>query len=121
MSRLCLPLFLSSFALAAATPILSSPLASQLVPNNPAISSAFLIPPTSSLLVNTSASSPALRVPPSWSFYIGFNGSTFLPSPGDTQTLSFSAQLENGEPLPDWLEFSGETITFGGVAPKQAW
>ena len=120
MSRLLLPLLLSHLAHAAAPPILSHPLASQLVPDNPAISSAFLVPPSSPLLVNVSASSSALRVPPTWSFSIGFSGGTFLASPGNTQKLSYDAQLENGDPLPDWLDFSEETITFGGVAPKQA-
>ena len=118
---LLVPIFLSTFSCArtSAPPILSKSLTSQFIPSNLAISSAFLIPPTSALLVNASGPFPALRVPPSWSFSIGFSGATFLPSPGSSEELSFSARLANGDPIPDWLVFEEDTITFGGVTPKE--
>ncbi|KAF8507707.1 hypothetical protein JB92DRAFT_2958450 [Gautieria morchelliformis] len=121
MTLLVLLLSLSTLyrSRAAAPPILSTSLTSQLVPSNPAISSAFLVPPTSALLINASSPFPALRVPPRWSFSLGFSGGTFLPPPGSSQKLSFSSRLDNGRPLPDWLVFSRETITFGGVTPKE--
>ncbi|KAF8582464.1 hypothetical protein K439DRAFT_151333 [Ramaria rubella] len=116
-----LPLFfLLLSAVSASPPILSQPLTAQLTPDNPAVSSAFLIPPTSALLVNTSSPYPALRVPPSWSFSVGFSGTTFQPPPHGSQELVYTAQLDSGDPLPDWLVFADDTITFGGVTPKES-
>jgi hypothetical protein len=35
-------------------------------------------------------------------------------------TLSYSAQLANGKPLPDWIEFDAASGTFSGEAPASA-
>lgn len=35
-------------------------------------------------------------------------------------TLDYTATLENGAPLPDWLKFDAATLTFSGMAPKDA-
>jgi hypothetical protein len=42
--------------------------------------------------------------------------STFFDDDGNT-TLSFSAQLANGNPLPSWLSFDSLTVTFSGIPP----
>ena len=42
------------------------------------------------------------------------NDLTFL----DDDTLSFSACLTTGEPLPNWITFNNEDITFSGVPPQ---
>jgi axial budding pattern protein 2 len=54
-------------------PELKIPIAGQFYPNNPSLSSVFMIEQTSAL----ATPNPALRVPPRWSFSIGFDGDTF--------------------------------------------
>lgn len=89
------------------SPIVSMPLASQLVPGNPSISSGFTFP----------APNVGVRVPPKWSFSIGFDGSTFTTP--DERKLFYDATLANGLPLPDWVVFNNRSLTFDGVAPPE--
>src|SRR5690606_27237602 len=35
-------------------------------------------------------------------------------------SLSYRAESEDGEPLPDWLHFDAETLTFSGTAGNEA-
>ncbi|KAG8714745.1 hypothetical protein FRC08_011504 [Ceratobasidium sp. 394] len=88
-------------------PIVNIPLASQLVPGNPSISSGFTFP----------APGVGVRVPPKWSFSIGFDGYTFTTSDG--RNIFYDATLDNGLPLPDWVVFNNRTMTFDGVAPPE--
>jgi hypothetical protein len=47
-------------------------------------------------------------------FNYQFPANTFTdPDPGDT--LTYTATLENGDPLPDWLTFDPDTRTFNGT------
>jgi hypothetical protein len=41
-------------------------------------------------------------------------GDTFVDDDGNS-TLSFDAKLDNGDPLPAWLNFDPSTNTFSGV------
>jgi axial budding pattern protein 2 len=87
------------------SPIVNIPLASQLVPGNPSISSGFTF----------SAPNIGVRVPPKWSFSIGFDGFTFT-SP-DERNVYYDATLADGLPLPGWVVFNNRSLTFDGVAP----
>ncbi|MEG5193929.1 FG-GAP-like repeat-containing protein, partial [Microcoleus sp. ARI1-A4] len=50
-------------------------------------------------------------------FNYQFPANTFTdPDPGDT--LTYTATLENGDPLPDWLIFDPDTRTFNGTNSK---
>ncbi|WWC91154.1 uncharacterized protein L201_006095 [Kwoniella dendrophila CBS 6074] len=60
---------------------------------------------------------PGVRVPPNWSFSLGFTPSTFQ-SPTHSR-IFYSASLKNGQPLPNWLSFNNQTVTFDGVTPQQ--
>ncbi|KAG9123654.1 hypothetical protein FRC07_014376 [Ceratobasidium sp. 392] len=88
-------------------PIVNIPLASQLVPGNPSISSGFTFP----------APGVGVRVPPKWSFSIGFDGYTFTTP--DERNIFYDATLDNGLPLPNWVVFNNRTLTFDGVAPPE--
>ncbi|QRV88591.1 transmembrane protein [Ceratobasidium sp. AG-Ba] len=88
-------------------PTVHIPLALQLVPGNPSISSGFTFP----------APSVGVRVPPKWSFSIGFDGNTFITPDG--RKIFYYATLDNGLPLPDWVAFNNWTMTFDGVAPPE--
>lgn len=87
------------------SPIINIPLASQLVPGNPSISSGFTF----------SAPNVGVRVPPKWSFSIGFDGFTFTTPDG--RNVYYDATLADGLPLPDWVVFDNRSFTFDGVAP----
>ncbi|KAG8746094.1 hypothetical protein FRC10_006197 [Ceratobasidium sp. 414] len=89
------------------SPIVNIPLASQLVPGNPSISSGFTFP----------APGVGVRVPPKWSFSIGFDGYTFTTP--DERNIFYDAALDNGLPLPRWVVFNNRTLTFDGVAPPE--
>ncbi|CAE6464055.1 unnamed protein product [Rhizoctonia solani] len=86
-------------------PTVNIPLESQLVPGNPSISSGFTF----------STPNIGVRVPPKWSFSIGFDGSTFTTP--DERNVYYDATLVNGLPLPGWIIFNNQTLTFDGVAP----
>lgn len=59
-----------------------------------------------------------LHMPLGWSFSIGFLGNTYyLP---DNDRVYYSSHLVGGEPLPDWLNFNPDEITFSGIAPTSA-
>lgn len=92
-------------------PDLRIPIAGQFYPNNPSLSSVFLIEDTSALLT----SNPALRVPPRWSFSIGFEGDTFTSA----NTIYYEALQADGSPLPSWITFDSDSVTFDGVAPHE--
>lgn len=92
-----------------AAPQLHIPVTEQFYAANPSLSSVFLLSPDSAL----DASKPALRIPPKWSFSVGFLYDTFT-SRGD---LYYAALQADGSPLPPWVDFSADTITFNGVTP----
>ncbi|WFD42855.1 polarity establishment/cellular polarization [Malassezia psittaci] len=56
-----------------------------------------------------------LHLPLGWSFSIGFQGDTFR-LPNDDEVY-YSTYLEGAKPLPSWLIFNEEELTYGGVAP----
>ncbi|KAI9435256.1 hypothetical protein H4582DRAFT_2112366 [Lactarius indigo] len=91
-------------------PDLAKPVASQFRPDNPSLSSVFLLSDHSALM---KTEIPTLRIPSSWSFSIGFDGNTFT-SPDDTR---YAALQADGSPLPPWMEFDSDGITLDGVAP----
>ncbi|KAG8780774.1 hypothetical protein FRC12_022619 [Ceratobasidium sp. 428] len=97
------PLWVTDFP----SPIVNIPLASQLIPGNPSISSGFTFP----------APGVGVRVPPKWSFSIGFDGYTFITP--DERNIFYDATLDNGLPLPDWVTFNNRSMTFDGVAPPE--
>ncbi|GJJ10870.1 hypothetical protein Clacol_005098 [Clathrus columnatus] len=116
-----LTLLLTNQSFALTVPTIHNPFKSQLVSSNPALSSVYFPSPSSLLLQNTSNALPALRVPPNWSFSIGFSGDTFLPGEGESFVdLSLLVQLDNGNPIPNWLIFNSEIMTLSGVAPAAA-
>ena len=105
----------SSFDLCVTTypaPQLHIPVEQQFYATNPSLSSVFLLSGDSAL---NSPDKPALRIPPSWSFSIGFLYDTFTSAGGD---LYYDALRSDGSPLPDWVEFNPEALTFNGVTPK---
>ncbi|PCH44097.1 hypothetical protein WOLCODRAFT_164915 [Wolfiporia cocos MD-104 SS10] len=95
-----------------AAPELNLPVAKQFYATNPSLSSVFLLSPNSAL--NTSA--PALRIPHDWSFSIGFQYDTFNAS--SSGNLYYAALRADGTPLPSWIQFNSQLITFNGVTPS---
>lgn len=89
------------------SPIVNMPLASQLVPGNPSISSGFTFP----------TPNVGVRIPPKWSFSIGFDGLTFMTP--DERSVFYDATLVNGLSLPNWVVFNNQSLTFDGVAPPE--
>jgi len=56
-------------------------------------------------------------LPPGEPFEFTLSGNTFVsPYAGDVMT--FGAELENGEALPEWLHFDTEDLAFSGKTPK---
>jgi large repetitive protein len=49
-----------------------------------------------------------------WQFTFASN--TF--SDVDSPSLNYAAMLPNGDPLPYWLSFNGDTRTFAGTPPR---
>ncbi|PIL29491.1 hypothetical protein GSI_08433 [Ganoderma sinense ZZ0214-1] len=93
-------------------PQLYIPAEKQFIPDNPSLSSVFLVSNTSALY----NSRPALRIPPKWSFSIGFKYDTFL-APND---VYYAARMTDGGQLPDWVAFNERELTFDGVTPPAA-
>ncbi|KAI0298795.1 hypothetical protein B0F90DRAFT_1632199 [Multifurca ochricompacta] len=91
-------------------PDLSISVSSQFRPENPSLSSVFLLSEYSAL---STTQDPTLRIPSSWSFSIGFEGETFTTPDG----IRYAALQVDGSPLPSWMEFDPNEITLGGVAP----
>ena len=92
-------------------PVLNRPLSAQFIPNNPSLSSVFVLSPGSALQTYN----PALRIPPDWSFSIGFQGDTFTA----INDLYYVVLQADGMPLPGWLQFNPETFTLDGVVPGE--
>lgn len=92
-------------------PELHIPIAGQFYPNNPSLSSVFMVEHTSSLVTLN----PALRVPPAWSFSIGFQGDTFTSD----NNIYYDVLQANGSPLPPWANFNSNSVTLNGVAPHE--
>lgn len=59
-----------------------------------------------------------LHMPLGWSFSIGFSGETFY-LPNDDRVY-YSTYLQGATPLPNWLVFNEEEMTYSGIAPTQA-
>ncbi|EIW79291.1 hypothetical protein CONPUDRAFT_127284 [Coniophora puteana RWD-64-598 SS2] len=93
------------------SPLMKIPLDQQFssVVTNPSLSSVFSLAENSALATGN----PSLRVPPGWSFSVGLDEDTFT-SPN---SLYYYAILSDGGPLPDWVEFNPNTVTFDGHAP----
>ncbi|KAG9036327.1 hypothetical protein FRB95_009249 [Tulasnella sp. JGI-2019a] len=89
-------------------PVLSAPLSSQFVPRNPHISSVSIVP--------TTAGGPGVRVPQAWSFSIGLQGDT-ITSPSKCK-IYYAATAADRSPLPDWMVFRQDHMTFDGVTPS---
>ena len=58
------------------------------------------------------------HLPPGMEFRFDLPAGVFVdPDPGDV--LNFSAKGEGGRPLPGWLRFDSETLTFSGTVPHE--
>jgi hypothetical protein len=57
---------------------------------------------------------PDITIPKDSLFTFQIPDSTFIDDDGN-ETLSLSAKLNNGNDLPDWLEFDSLTYTFSGI------
>ena len=104
----------TSFSLYVASrhpPVLSTPVSSQFKPNNPSLASVFVLSDDNSALQRTKF--PTLRIPPHWSFSIGFDGDTFT----GPDIVGYDVLLEDGSPLPYWMNFNPNEITLTGVTP----
>ncbi|KAG8949697.1 hypothetical protein FRC00_008039, partial [Tulasnella sp. 408] len=55
-----------------------------------------------------------VQIPSTWSFSIGLRSNLFHSS---SPKLFYSATLDDGQPLPEWLGFDNKTLTFYGNAP----
>ncbi|KAG1899485.1 uncharacterized protein F5891DRAFT_1173623 [Suillus fuscotomentosus] len=93
-------------------PTLEIPLEKQFYAGSSALSSVFFLSPGSALETDGSV----LRVPSQWSFSIGILDDTFS-APND---LYYAALQADGTPLPEWLTFNTNTVTFDGVTPSEA-
>jgi axial budding pattern protein 2 len=93
------------------SPVLSMPVSSQFKPNNPSLASVFVLSDDNSALQRTKF--PTLRIPPHWSFSIGFDGDTFT----GPNIVGYDVLLEDGSPLPYWMNFNPNEITLTGVTP----
>jgi len=93
-----------------ASPSLKLPLLAQLNDSPPAadLSSGYLLP-----------SGHGVHIPPSWSFSIGFQYSTCTLPPSSSGTVHYSASIAGGIPLPSWLKFSPNDVTFTGSTPSK--
>lgn len=91
-------------------PVLQRPISSQFTASNPSLSSVYFLHHSSAL----SSPNPVLRIPPRWSFSIGFEGSTFKAA----DDLFYNGLQADGSPLPSWINFSSDDITFHGVTPE---
>jgi axial budding pattern protein 2 len=100
-------LYVTSFP----SPVLSMPVASQFKPDNPSLASVFVLSDDDSALQMTTYTT--LRIPPHWSFSIGFDGDTFTGS----DIAGYDVLLEDGSPLPYWMNFNFNEITLTGVTP----
>ncbi|WWC73050.1 uncharacterized protein I206_107015 [Kwoniella pini CBS 10737] len=65
---------------------------------------------------SSSPNYPGVRVPPNWSFSLGFTPTTFIAP----TRVYYSATLKDGSPLPGWLSFNNQTVTFDGVTPADS-
>ncbi|KAL6306128.1 hypothetical protein BKA93DRAFT_927289 [Sparassis latifolia] len=93
-----------------APPNLHVPVAQQFNASNPSLSSVFLLSPDSAL----DTSNPSLRIPPSWSFSVGFLYDTYITD----NDLYYAGLQADGTPLPSWITFNPDEITFDGVSPS---
>jgi axial budding pattern protein 2 len=93
-------------------PTLAVPLQKQFYAGSSALSSVFFLSPGSALETDEFV----FRVPSQWSFSVGILSDTFS-APND---LYYAALQADGTPLPEWLTFNTDTVTFDGVAPPEA-
>ncbi|RYP08611.1 hypothetical protein DL765_008719 [Monosporascus sp. GIB2] len=59
----------------------------------------------------------SLLLYPSRTFSFAFSKGTFHASDDDVSTLNYYAVSGNNAPLPSWVTFDAETLTFSGTAP----
>ena len=76
------------------------------------------LPQAASMGSGNMLANKVLHMPLGWSFSIGFLGDTYLLP--DNDRVYYSSRLVGGKPLPDWLRFSPDEITFSGIAPTEA-
>ncbi|KAG1860319.1 hypothetical protein DFJ58DRAFT_874582 [Suillus subalutaceus] len=93
-------------------PTLEIPLQKQFYAGSSALSSVFFLSPGSALETDEFV----FRVPSQWSFSIGILSDTFSAQ----NDLYYAALQADGTPLPEWLTFNTNTVTFDGVAPSEA-
>lgn len=82
--------------------------AKQFTSDNDHISSADVVTETSG--------GPGVRIRQAWSFSIGLRWDTFASPNG--RKIHYSATLANRDPLPSWISFDEDQMTFDGVTPK---
>jgi axial budding pattern protein 2 len=93
-------------------PTLAVPLQKQFYAGSSALSSVFFLSPGSALETDEFV----FRVPSQWSFSVGILSDTFSAQ----NDLYYAALQADGTPLPEWLTFNTDTVTFDGVAPPEA-
>ncbi|KAG1864848.1 hypothetical protein F4604DRAFT_1882030 [Suillus subluteus] len=87
-------------------PTLEIPLQKQFYAGSSALSSVFFLSPGSALETDEFV----FRVPSQWSFSIGILSDTFSAQ----NDLYYAALQADGTPLPEWLIFNTNTVTFDG-------
>ena len=92
--------------------MLQIPLQTQFFAGSPSLDSVFFLSPGSALKTDNFA----FRIPSRWSFSIGILSDTFL-APNNTY---YAALQADGTPLPDWVTFDTDSVTFDGVSPPEA-
>lgn len=76
------------------------------------------LPKAASMGMGNMLPNNVLHMPLGWSFSVGFDGDTFVLPEDDR--VYYSTYLEGARPLPDWLVFNEEEMTYSGIAPTDA-
>lgn len=76
------------------------------------------LPQAASMGMGNMLPNKVLHMPLGWSFSVGFDGDTFVLPEDDR--VYYSTYLEGAKPLPDWLVFNEEEMTYSGIAPTDA-
>ena len=73
------------------------------------------LPKAASMGSNNMLPDKVLHIPLGWSFSIGFSGDTFVLPEDDR--VYYSTYMKGAQPLPEWLVWNEDDITYTGVAP----
>ena len=76
------------------------------------------LPEAASMGLGNMLPNKVLHMPLGWSFSVGFDGDTFVLPEDDR--VYYSTYLEGARPLPEWLVFNEEEMTYSGIAPTDA-